>query len=396
MVLNGERYPPHSPAPEPTRTPHSDYNSITLVGEHERGGRLRVRTVDSVISTNDSVALWARTVTRRHFKANRDELDGLVTSTVPEYDAAVAAELSNFESAVSSTIAAYDAEHSDPAFQKTGHPRVRVALFWIFFLATAGGFGVMLPLGARTAGGSEFPDSSWKYLVVLSFALFALAVATQLVRAFPVRPGIPPRKDLAWLPVGFGIPALAVMILRVKQDIGVDPLWVALTAAVLSVSLVYCLSRLVRRSRHKELARVIDSADDLRMSTLSDKILALGEHHGERIVEIFRSLPPMDRETLNAAFSDAAVVLRDRGFIRQARPHDREHDTRNARGRLTAVPGLLTLSRRIAEVWKPDVMIYTRRRRLQWLVSGWELEPRFGRRSPTSTARASAPNRRSR
>ena len=125
---------------------------------------------------------------------------------VPRDEVTIIEELGRFETAAASAITQYDVEHSGPAHARGCYPRIQLALMCVVFLATDTVFGIMLPTGGRSAGASRFPDSSWKHLIVVSFAQFALAVLTQLVRAVPIRPGIPPRKDLAWLPVGLGVP----------------------------------------------------------------------------------------------------------------------------------------------------------------------------------------------
>ena len=217
-------------------------------------GRPTIGTVQFVSSPSAPIA-WASAVSRRHYAAHRDELDALIVAMVPSYQSTVAAQIERFETEAASAIATYDAEHAVAASARPRHPRVAIALWYLSFLATTIGFGIMLPIGGRSTGASRFPDSSWKYLIVVSFALFALGVLVQLVRDLPRRSGVPPRKDLAWLPIILGVPALAVMFLRVRQNIGVNPLWAALTAAVLLVSLAYCVDRLVRRRRDPELTR---------------------------------------------------------------------------------------------------------------------------------------------
>ncbi|MDJ0335772.1 MAG: hypothetical protein ACOH10_05965 [Rhodoglobus sp.] len=341
------------------------------------------------MSNSPDPATWASTVSRRHYSARRDELDALIIAMVPSYQSTVTAELERFESGASSAISQYDAEHAGPAYARPPHPRLAVVLFWVYFFATAVAFGIMLPIGGRSVGASRFPDSSWQYLIVVSFALFAVAVLTQLIRAFPLRPGVPPRKDLAWLPAVLGIPALVVMYLRVRQDIGVDPLWANLTAAVLSVSVLYCIIRWVRRARHPELTRVVDSADDVRVRTLRARVLELGNRHAERIIEHFDALPRDERDTLRDAFDSSADILRNRGLVGRGQPRDRRRITKVSVGRLTPVPGFLLLATAISRAWNPDPMIYTRRRRISWFVSGWERQPRFG--GPVS--KTTAPDR---
>ena len=190
-----------------------------------------------------------------------------------------------------------------------------MTLFWVYFLGVTGALAIMAPSGGRVYAAAYFPSSWWKYAIVISFALFALGVAAQLVRAHPRLSGTPPRKDLSWLPTVLGVPTILKMLQRVNEDIGVDPLWLVLTCAVLAVSIAYCLIRIVQRRRDPQLSRLVDAGETTRERTLRDTLLRHADECAERLAARFQSLPASDRRRLTDSLERAAQVLRERGLI---------------------------------------------------------------------------------
>ena len=126
---------------------------------------------------------------------------------------------------------------------------------------------------------------------------------------------------------------------------------------------------------------MLDSADEVRTSTLRAEVLALGNSHAERIIKHFDALPREQRDRLQRAFDESAGVLRQRKLIRPVRPRDRTRITHSAVGPLTAVPGILLMAPRIERAWNPDPMVYTRRRRITWRIGAWDLSPKSRRTS---------------
>src|SRR5687768_9893543 len=122
---------------------------------------------------------WASTVTRRHYRAHRAELDALVIATVPRYRAAVEARLAEFAAGVMAFREEYDAEHSAARFTRPWRFRwVQKALFWVFVLGIVTSFAMMYPAGRSV----YYPNLPWALLAMLSAISFVIGVLAQLVR----------------------------------------------------------------------------------------------------------------------------------------------------------------------------------------------------------------------
>jgi hypothetical protein len=318
-----------------------------------------------------AAATWATTVSRRRYRKRRHELDALVVGLVPSYRQTIDDELQHFAEAVEGSRERYDARHSGAGDGR--RPPSRVALFWTGILGVVGAFAVMFPVGGRSGGAAEIEASVWQYLVILSSALFTLGVVADMLHGLPSRPGIPPGKGLAGLPITMGVPTIALMVWRVDQGIGVDVVWVVVTAAALAVSVVHELVRRGRRKRDPKLTKQVDGSEDARRRALRDLVHQHAEQHAERITRAFEALPPADRDRLTRALDGAARALRDRGFILTPNPRAAKmnaHAAHRFRWR-KMVPGLLLLEHKAREVWHPKTF---------WSVSEFAPQPRSSRR----------------
>lgn len=287
---------------------------------------------------------WASTVTRRRYRAHRAELDARVVATVPNYRAAVDARLEAFAAGVAAFRQAYDDEHSAARFTRPWRlRRVQRALFWVFLLGILTSFGLMFPVGGRSVG-ADFGMIDWGLFVMLSAMSFVIGVLAQLARRLPVVPGIPPRKDLAWLPTGFGVPTVVMMIVNFTLEHDVQPGWIGLTAFALLVSFAYCITRLVQRRRNPNLTRLVDTSEQAGVRATRESLKARADDCADLIESDFNALPAEDRRRLLDGYEVAAQELRRRGLKVVRWPHADQ----------PAIPGYLVLERRAHELWDPE------------------------------------------
>jgi hypothetical protein len=296
-------------------------------------------------ATSPTAVEWASTMSRRSFREKRAELDALVVATVPNYQVAVDRRLEAFAAGVEEFRREYDIEHSAARFTRPWRlRRLQRVLFWVFLLGILISFGLMFPVGGRSVGAADFGLVDWGLFVMLSAISFVIGVLAQLARRLPVVPGIPPRKDLAWLPTGFGVPTVAMMIVNYNFERGVQPGWIVLTSLALLVSFAYCVTRAVQRGRNPNLTRLVDTSERARVLATRESLKARADDCADLIESDFNALPAKDRRRLLDEYEAAARELRRRGV----NPGTRPHATR------PAIPGYLLLERRAHELWDPN------------------------------------------
>jgi hypothetical protein len=286
---------------------------------------------------------WASTVSRRRYRDRRAELDALVVATVPDYRAAVDSRLEAFAAGVTAFRETYDEEHSAARFTRPWRLRwLQRALFWVFLLGIVLSFGLMFPVGGRSVG-ADFSLIDWGTFVMLSAISFVIGVLAQLARRLPIVPGIPPRKDLAWLPTGFGVPTIVMMIVNFNLEPGVQLGWIVLTALALLVSFAYGVTRAVQRGRNPDLTRRVDTSERTRLLATRESLKARADDCADLIESDFNALPAEDRRRVLAGYDAAAQELRRRGL----QPGTSPHAVR------PPIPGYLVLERRAKELWNP-------------------------------------------
>lgn len=213
------------------------------------------------MATGDTLspsAAWAARVTPRQYATHRPELDELVLAAVPAYAKSVHARLDELAASVAASRETYDRNHSAPQFIRPWRVRwAQNALLWAYLLGILISFGLMFPIGGRSTGNINYDAIDWALAVMLSSIFFVVGVMAQLARRFPIVPGVPPRKDLAWLPTVFGVPTIVMMIVNFTVEENVQPGWIALTGAAVLVSVIYCLTRVAQRGLNPTLTRLV-------------------------------------------------------------------------------------------------------------------------------------------
>ena len=296
---------------------------------------------------------WAVTVAPRHYAKHRAELDSLVLATVPSYERSVAARLDALSSGVDSSREASDREHAAAQFTRPWRVRwLRKALFWTYLLGILISFGLMVPAGGRSVGAADFSLIDWGLFVALSAISFVIGVLAQLALRFPVVPGMPPRRDLAWLAPAFGALTVAVMIVNYIVEENVQLGWVVLTAVALLASFVYCLTRLVQRRRDPALTKLVDTSEQTRIRAARDSLIARADSCADAIEHDFDALSPSERARLLTELDAATEELRRRGFIRAISQQEKKDVARRQHVRKRPmVPGFLLLERRVQQLW---------------------------------------------
>ena len=296
---------------------------------------------------------WATTASLDEYERHRDEFDRLVIAVAPGYEAAVNRRLDEFETRVTAARERYDANHSGPQFVRPWRVRwAQRALFWLFFLGITGSCAFMFPNGGRVHASVSSHD--WPLNVMISSILFVVGVIALLLRRLPVRPGIPPRRELAWFPVALGVPTIANMFLLLSSVPGVQTGWIVLAIVALAVSIAYAITRIVERRRNPELTRQVDASESKRLRIWADNLKIQADQCADRIERDFAALPESERSRMLAELSAATAVLRQRGLIGTWSDQDRKSLGRLAiRGQRPMIPGFLLLERRVQEVWRP-------------------------------------------
>lgn len=302
-----------------------------------------------------SAASWASTVSTRRYAARRSELDELVVAVIPSYRMAVTGRLDDFAASVRGARDRYDSRHLGAQFIRPWRIRwAQQSLFWVFILGIVGSFALMYPVGGRAIGAVDFSAIDWALFVMLSAILFVLGVIAQLLRRLPLRAGIPPRKDLAWLPAALGTPTLVMMIVNLDSKPRVEPLYVTITAVALTASILYALTRIVQRRRNPQLTQLVDTSEKARLRASADSIKAEADRAADLIERDFHALAPHHRALITSELEDAVAVLQERGLIRTLSAAEKKQlAQRQIIGRRPMVPGFLLLERRVQAVWDP-------------------------------------------
>jgi hypothetical protein len=222
--------------------------------------------------------------------------------------------------------------------------RLQRVLFWVFLLGILTSFGIMYPAGGRSRGPVNLANVPWDLMVMLSAISFVIGVLAQLVRRLPVVPGIPPRKDLAWLPTAFGVPTIVMMIVNLNWYDDVQPGWIVLTAVALLVSFAYSVTRAVQRRANPNLTRLVDTSERARVLATRESLKARADDCADLIESDFNALPGEDRRRLLEGYEAAAQELRRRGLKIVKLP----------RADRPAIPGYALLERRVQELWDPE------------------------------------------
>lgn len=310
-----------------------------------------------------TAAQWASTVSTAHYKKHRDELDSLVTKSVPGYHEKVTEILAGFVRNLRDDQARYDAEHDVVRLMRPLRPTLLTsALWWISILGGTFAFAVMLARGGPSVSYDTIaPDLR----ALLASLAFAAGVTAQLIRALPLRRSVPPRRDIAWVSTTLGAVALVIMIRLATTDGSISPLWIGITGVALTASAAYGVHYVRVRRRDRELTSLVDSIEEDRLDASADRLEQFADKCGDALEEAFKALPPSDQAILKSELSDATRILRDRGIIGAAR----YIRLRAVRTRRPMIPGSLLLEKLVQETWNPSYSEPRTRRRVNWLVT---------------------------
>ncbi|MFJ2367996.1 hypothetical protein [Microbacterium sp. NPDC087665] len=292
-------------------------------------------------AASSPVTDWAAHVNPRAYRRSRHVLDEMVVSAVPEYAAAVDAELDRFDEAAIASRRKMDARYQPAWLTSTGGHRLMGVLLVVRLFAFAAFFAFVFPSGGRS--GTPLPIEWAPTTHSWGAVLLSVSVIAQVALQAPYRHHVPPRDVFAWGPVVLGVPNLVWMFLVRESGIPTPPWALVLTTVALLVSGCSSTIRLARRRRDPKLTKKADAAAKERPRALRRNLLTQADVTARRIEDAYAALPDAHRRRLADELTAAAAALQERGLATVTRLPD-------APGERGMFPGWLLLSHRVSKI----------------------------------------------
>lgn len=317
------------------------------------------------VSAPTTAAQWASTVSPARYKKHRDEFDSLLIASVPGYREKVAVTFEGFVRKVRDAQSEYDAEHDVARLQQPLTPTWFTSTLW--WISVLGGIVAFALMVARGGPSVTISDADWNIRALLASVAFAAGVCAQLLRVWPLRRSVPPRRDVAFISTVFGAIALGIMMALITIGVAVSPVWAVITGGALAASTAYAIPYVMARRRDPELTSRVDSIEEDRLTAAGDRLEDLADDCADALEADFGALTAADRKAVNAELAAATRVLRERGIIRTPTAagmnYIRLRATRDIR---PFFPGFLLLEKLVQQVWNPAFSEPRTRLRVRW------------------------------